>query len=309
MKSYLGIEIGGTKLQLVAGTATGRIRHRRRFPVNSREGGAGIRRTIETALPALLRLCPAVAIGVGFGGPVDRRAGRIAVSHQIEGWAGFPLRDWLRRLARRPVLVENDSNLAALGEATRGAGRGFSPVLYTNMGSGVGGGLVVDGRLYHGAPPGEVEIGHLRLDRRGTTVESRCSGWAVDAKIRALSRRRACGPLVRMASAVRGGEARFLASALAAGDPAARRILDETAQDLAWALSHAIHVVHPQVIVLGGGLSLVGEALRAAVARALPVLVMEAFHPVPEVRLAGLGEDAVPVGCLVAAGQRAAIAA
>ena len=71
--------------------------------------------------------------------------------------------------------------MAALGEAMRGAGVGFNPVFYVTLGSGVGGGLVVDGRIYHGAKPGEAEIGHVRLDRNGTIVEARCSGWAVDA--------------------------------------------------------------------------------------------------------------------------------
>jgi glucokinase len=84
-------------------------------------------------------------------------------------------------------------------------------------------------------------------------------------------------------------------------DAAAWQILRETAQDLAFGLSHVVHLFHPEVIVLGGGLSFVGEFLRAAVAESLPGCVMEAFAPGPPIRLAALGEDAVPVGCLVLA--------
>jgi glucokinase len=173
----------------------------------------------------------------------------------------------------------------------------------------VGGGLTVDGRIYHGQRPGESEIGHVRLDREGTIVERRCSGWAVDARIRELARREPDGLLVRLAREQPGGEARHLATALAHGDSTAQRLLDEVAEDLAFALSHVIHLFHPECIVLGGGLSLTGEPLRAAVAQALPRFVMDAFHPAPGIRLATLREDAVPVGAvLLARGVRLNVA-
>ena len=177
-------------------------------------------------------------------------------------------------------------------------GVGASPLFYVTLGSGVGGGLVVDGRVYHGAPPGEAEFGHLRLDRDGATVESRCSGWAVDARVRRLRGEEPGSLLARSLPDTPGGEAKLLAPALSAGDPAAGRVVREVAADLAFALSHAVHLFHPRMIVLGGGLSLVGEPLRTAVAAHLPSHVMEAFLPAPEVRLASLGEDAVPVGAL-----------
>jgi glucokinase len=170
------------------------------------------------------------------------------------------------------------------------------------MGSGVGGGMVVDGRLYHGARPGEAEIGHLRLDRSGRIVEDACSGWAVDRRIRAAVVGQE-GFLVRavVSQSSEGGESRHLRSAIDAGDPLARKILGDVADDLAFALSHAVHLFHPEIIVVGGGLSLVGEPLRAAMAEALPAYLMEAFRPGPQVALAGLGEDSVPIGALALA--------
>src|SRR5205807_4738824 len=131
-------------------------------------------------------------------------------------------------------------NGAALGEARHGAGAGFNPVFYVTLGSGVGGGLVVDGYIYHGASPGESEIGHLRLDRNGTIVEARCSGWAVDAKIRSLKESKSESVLCRLAANANGGEARYLAAALEQGDGAAKRVIRETAEDLAFGLSHAV---------------------------------------------------------------------
>src|SRR6187431_3073539 len=125
---YLGIEIGGTKLQLVLGDDSANIVERRRFQVERNAQADAIRARIEEALPELVRAHKISAVGVGFGGPVDWRSGKIARSHQIEGWSGFALGDWLRDRVDAPVWVDNDANVGALGEASRGAGRGFKPV-------------------------------------------------------------------------------------------------------------------------------------------------------------------------------------
>lgn len=298
MQIFFGIEIGGSKLQIVAGDESAKILHRHRIVVKKGETGAGIRREIELALGELLLKFKPAAIGVGFGGPVDWRTGQICCSHQIEGWADFPLAKWLSSLAQVPVLVDNDANVGALGEALHGAGKHFDPAFYITLGSGVGGGLAMDGKIFHGAKPGESEIGHVRLDKSGRIVESSCAGWAVDKKIREEISKNPGGALAKLAGAQIGGEAKFLRTALEKNDSAAQRILNETAEDLAFGLSHVVHLFHPEVIVLGGGLSLVGEPLRSAVEKFLGTFTMEAFAPGPKISLANLGEDAVPVGAL-----------
>jgi len=294
---FLAIEIGGSKLQVCAGTADGAIVDRKRFTVDRAAGGEGIRAHIAAAIPELAARWSPRAIGVGYGGPVDWKTGRIKCSHHVEGWNDFPLGEWLRARADVPVFVENDANVAALGEALHGAGRGANPVFWVNAGSGVGGGLVVDGHLYHGALPGEMEIGHVRLERDGTIVEDRCSGWAVDRAVRTAVEKEPRSALARFATESKP-DARCLAPAIAAGCPIANRILTDAMNELAFALSHAVQLLHPEVIVVGGGLSLIGEPLRARLAAALPRWVMEAFRPGPRVALAGLGEDSVPVGAL-----------
>ncbi len=299
--TYLGVEIGGTKLQVVAGSASGRILDRRRFHVNSAAGAQGIQRQIEGGVVELQRLHRPAAVAVGFGGPVDGRTGCIARSHQVEGWSGFGMKAWLAGVTGTPVAVENDSNLATLAEARLGAGAGLSPVFYFNLGSGVGGGIAIQGSIHHGRPPGEAEFGHLRLDRAGGIVEGRCSGWAIDQRLRERALRSPHGTLAGMLSGQPGGEARHLRAALDAGDADAREVLAELAADLGFALSHVVHLVHPAILVLGGGLALVGEPLRAAVADALEPNLMEVFRPGPPLRLASLGEDAVPIGALLLA--------
>jgi len=298
LMNVLGIEIGGTKLQLVRGDETGRILQRHRFQVEARAGAAGIRKHIVATIPELINGSPVDAVGVGFGGPVDWQTGRICCSHQIAGWSEFDLRAWLESVTGARVRVDNDANVAALGEARRGAGVGADPIFYVTLGSGVGGGLISGGKIYHGAPPGESEIGHVRLDRTGTTVESRCSGWAVDARIRGLKESRPGSLLARLIGDDQGGEARHLATAIAQRDETAQQIVWEVADDLAFGLSHVDHLFHPRVIVLGGGLSKIGEPLRAAVEKSLRAFIMTAFAPGPKIRLSQLGEDAVTVGAL-----------
>ncbi len=163
--------------------------------------------------------------------------------------------------------------------------------------------LVVDRKIYHGDLPGECEIGHIRLDKNGTTVESRCSGWAVDRKIRRVVESGARTLLSELIGNISGGEARFLIPAIKQNDSIAIQILNELADDLAFALSHITHLFHPQVIILGGGLSNLGDILINAVAERLPQYVMEAFRPPPALRIAALGEDVVPAGALILADQ------
>jgi glucokinase len=300
---FIGIEIGGTKLQLVAGDYAGIIHKRLRLSVTPQKGAEGIRHQIQESLPKLMSQSQIAGIGVGFGGPVDWKAGKICRSHQIEGWSEFDLAGWLQQHAAVPVRVDNDANVAALGESRCGAGQKFNPVFYVTLGSGVGGGLVVDGAIYHGASPGEAEIGHVRLDRQGTIVESRCSGWAIDRRIRDLKTSAPDSVLCRMPGFGQGGEASHLMAALKQSDSAAQKILHELAEDLAFGLSHVVHLFHPQVIVIGGGLSGLAEPLRSSVEKVLPKFIMEAFHPGPAITLAALGEDAVPVGALLLAGS------
>jgi glucokinase len=299
----LGIEIGGTKLQICAGNRNAQILERIRFEVDAAAGATGIRSQLEQVVPELSRRLKPVATGVGFGGPVDWKTGQICCSHQVEGWSDFPLGKWLSELTGGPVVVDNDANVAALGEAIHGAGAGFDPVFYLTLGSGVGGGLVMQRKIYHGGKPGESEIGHVRLDRAGTIVENRCSGWAVDAKLRAAKDKHPGSALARCIGGATRGEAEFLGAALAQNDPFATAILAETAEDLAFGLSHVVHLMHPEIIVIGGGLALVGEPLRAAVEIALQRFTMEAFAPGPKIALAQLKEDAVPVGALELAAQ------
>ena len=160
---FLGIEIGGTKLQLGVGRGDGApLETLDRLEVNVRQGAAGIRRQIEEYRPAADRPPRRGAIGIGFGGPVNAAAGRTIKSHQIPGWDNFPLVDWCRQTLALPAALCNDADAAGLAEARFGAGRGQRVVFYVTVGSGIGGALVIDGRVYGGSSGVAAELGHLR---------------------------------------------------------------------------------------------------------------------------------------------------
>ena len=303
-KKYLGIEIGGTKLQIVSGYADGSLLSAKHFAVKKEQGAAGIRSTLEEIIQKEYQGNDIAAAGVGFGGPVNRTTGTIETSFQIEGWSGFALKEWLASVTHLPVFIENDANVAALGEAVHGIGKNYQNVLYITIGSGVGGGLVVNKKIYHGALPGEIEIGHIQMDRNGTTLQDKCSGWAVDEKIRAAANKNPGGILAKLAKTQQDAAAMVLTEALNANDADGLRIFEETTDDLAFGLSHAIHLLHPELVVLGGGLSFLGDVLQQSVAKKLPRYLMKAFAPGPPVRLSQLQEKAVPVGALVLCSQQ-----
>ncbi|WP_285056575.1 ROK family protein [Pedobacter ginsengisoli] len=298
-EQFMGIEIGGTKLQLVIGGTDGIIEARRRYTIDPSAGAAGIRADISQCFQEWQdQLRDIAAIGVGFGGPVDWASGTIRVSNQVQGWESFNLKNWLEELTDKPVFIDNDANTAALGEGVYGWGMKYAKLFYMTLGSGIGGGMFADGKIYHGMAPGELEIGHLRLDKNGSTLESRCSGWAVNEKVIRYINTNPGSLLSVLSKAGNVPGASLLGPALAQQDPAAQQIVREIADDLAYALSHLVHLLHPEVIVIGGGLSLLGEGLRAPLVSALPGYLMHSFLPAPPVEIAKLGEDVVPAGAV-----------
>src|SRR5579872_4670709 len=192
---FLGIEIGGTKLQVGVGAADGVLAGLWRGTVDVAAGPEGIRKQIAAAVPELLAtsgidratLC---GVGIGFGGPVDDSTQTIIKSHQIDGWDGFPLADWISDLVGLPAALGNDADVAGLAEALHGAGKGLSPIFYITVGSGIGGGLIIDGQIYRGCGRGAAEIGHLRIVSNGILgiLEDFSSGWGIESQIEFRSR-------------------------------------------------------------------------------------------------------------------------
>jgi glucokinase len=296
----LGIEIGGTKLQFGLGVGDGHLAGLWRGVVDPARGADGILVQIENAVPQMLSQSKIErsslrGVGVGFGGPVDDATRTVIKSHQIAGWDGFPLADWIGACLGLPAVLGNDADVAGLAEALFGAGRDVSPVFYVTIGSGIGGGLVLDGRIHRGTGRGASEIGHLRIAHDGgfATLESVASGWGIEQQ---AAKRGFVGdgkPTVPR-----------VAEAAARGDEVARKVLDDALDTLAEAICHVIALVCPRRVVVGGGVSLLGEAaffepLRAKVAARVFAPFANCYEIIP----AALGETVVVHGALALARQ------
>jgi glucokinase len=267
--NYLGIEIGGTKLQIGVGPDDGRLRGLWRGSIDAQAGPEGIRSQIQSAIPCLLdsaglAFSDLKAAGFGFGGPIDDRSRSIITSHQIPGWDGFPLADWLENLLGVPAALGNDADVASLAEATHGAGKGLSPICYMTIGSGIGGGLVHRGEIYRGCGRGALEVGHLRVGAHSSSLESLASGWAIEQRARRLAAENPAqfyDLLARVNGQVGQITAQLLGEMAALGDPSANQLLLEAVHYYAHALSQVIVLICPRRIVIGGGVSLLGERL------------------------------------------------
>jgi glucokinase len=314
---YLGIEIGGTKLQLGLGHGDGTIHALWRGAVNSAEGSEGIRKQIIGAVPELLAKAGIDRLqlrgaGIGFGGPTDDATRTVIKSHHIEGWDGFPLADWVSDLVGVPSVLCNDADVAGLAEALFGAGKGLSPIFYITVGTGIGGGLIIDGEIYRGVGKGAAEIGHLRI-RHPTSInneymlniEGFASGEAIG--MQAGFGERIGGDMEGIRKHCPSGPftARAVAAAAREGDRVALGILDEAWQALAEGICSVIALLCPQRIVIGGGVSLMGEELFFAPLRArVDERVFEPFRGLTDIVPAALGEEVVVHGALALARQK-----
>jgi glucokinase len=321
---YLGIEIGGTKLQLGLGPGDGTLAGLWRATVDVAAGAEGIRLQIASAVPALLERArlertSIKGVGIGFGGPVDDASRIIIKSHQIAGWDGFPLAEWIADLLGWPAVLGNDADVAGLAEAVFGAGKGLSPIFYITIGSGIGGGLIINGEIYRGCGRGAAEIGHLLLDGYDVSpsgsswkttgpLEDYASGWAIARRADHLAWRgegRESILLHLMHGETQLITARHVAQAAKEGDKFALGILEEAWRYLARALCQVIVLLSPRRIVVGGGVGLMGETLLFAPLRKLVAEgVFKPFADCYDIVPAALGEEVVVHGALALARRR-----
>lgn len=192
MANYLGIEIGGTKLQLGIGDgSTNTLTALERHDIDVAEGAQGILAKITSIASSLIQQYEPVAVGIGFGGPVDSVSGVVTTSHQVAGWDAFPLAHWIQDRLGLRVTIGNDCDCAALAESRFGAGAGRRSMAYVTVGTGIGGGLIIDGRLQGEGRPAVAEIGHLRPSPNASdsacTIESIASGWGIAAVARNIA--------------------------------------------------------------------------------------------------------------------------
>ncbi|MEZ6142502.1 MAG: ROK family protein [Zavarzinella sp.] len=313
----LGIEIGGTKLQLALGQADGHLHASWRSTIAPELGAAGILAQLRTQIPKFcgdhnLDFRKLQAIGIGFGGPVDIATGNVIVSHQVGGWEHFTLIEWVQQHFEVPASLGNDADVAGLAEATIGAGRGCESVFYITMGSGVGGGYVLQQKLVAGTGRGAAEIGHLQVldprydDCRESTIEGIASGWGIQRYLREQVKRdpMAGNCLLLLAGTPEQLDTKILAQALTQSDPFAWQLWKKTLQGFCKGICTVIALLCPHRIVIGGGVSLLGEELLFAPLRVVvDKTVFPPFRGLTEIVPAHLGEEVVLHGALELASQ------
>lgn len=315
--NVVGVEIGGTKLQVaLAGTDSLEVICSLRETIEPAKGAEGIRHQLEAMIRSIQSQHEVDAMGIGFGGPLDANTGIITKSHQVDGWDQFPLAHWCRDQFGVPTVIRNDCDTAALAEATLGAGKGKQSSFYVTVGSGIGGGYVVDGKLMGTSRPAFAEIGHLRPgvlnSEAANTVEAESSGFGITSQVRYI--------LEGIAAEDQGDDywelvnscdgnlealtTKHVADAAARGNGIACAMLTDAVETLGWAIGQMITLMAPEVVVIGGGVSLMPEELfLKPVKDNIATYVFPPLASSYEVVRAELGEAVVVQGALLLAKQ------
>ena len=245
------------------------------------------------------------AVGVGIPSTIDQPHGRAVSSVNIP-LAGIDVRDHLATRFGLPAAIENDANAAAVAEHRFGAGRGTRYMVMLTLGTGIGGGLILDGRLYRGAVGAAAELGHITLDLDGPPCQGTCpglghlealaSGTATDGMARELAAERPDGDLGRAAAAGRVVDARLAVDLAAAGSGDARDLLERVGSVLGEGIATLVNVFNPEVVVLGGGFARAGELLFEPARRVVAERALAPARDIVRIVPALLGAEAGLIG-------------
>ena len=304
MKYGFGIDLGGTTVKIAYLDETGSMLEKWEIPTVTADGGTRILPDIAASIRQYMDGCnipdtAILGIGIGVPGPVNSKG---VVNKCVNlGWGSFNISEELSRLTGFPVKAGNDANVAALGEFWKGGGQGCENMVFVTLGTGVGGGIVVEGKLLHGAHGAGAEIGHMVLNRDETAVcgcgkrgcvEQYCSATGIVRLAKLYLESHSEDSSLRTLEAI---TCKDIFDAGKAGDAAALAVLDQYYSLLGEFLADVCCVVDPEVVVLGGGVSKAGSVLLEGVE---PWFRKHIFHAAGDVQfsLASLGNDAGAYG-------------
>jgi glucokinase len=264
----VGVDIGGTKVAAGLVNANGEILARNKTPMLTTgipsDGLAAVSTAIRGLFADVSSQSQIAAIGICAPGPLNPKTGVIINPPNLAIWHNYPLAEEVRRVYNVRVKVDNDANAGALAEAKWGAGRGYPNVFYASVGTGIGTGIVFDGRIYHGKTGAAAEGGHLGIDINGPVcncgkrgcIETLAAGPAIARRARQKLGQNSNSVLLEMAGGdIQKVSSEMVGKAHAAGDPVAKEVMRETLELLAYWLGNIIDLLEPDVIVIGGGVS------------------------------------------------------
>jgi len=302
MRYAFGIDVGGTMVKTALVTETGQVVHKTAVET---EAARGFEVMVDRLHQVMRQSCQSQGIpetsvevvGVGLPAFLSRDRTRIVEAVNL-GWRNVPLKEYLERAFERPTVLENDANVAALGESWRGAGRGAANVLCITVGTGIGGGIVLDGQLLRGANGMAGEVGHLVIKEDGPQcncghrgcVETLASATAI---IRRAKELQSMGRITGERE-IHGAVDVFQLAAM--GESAATEVIQEAGSWLGYGIALAATITNPEKVVVGGGVSHAGDTFLAEVRRGFEE---KAIHRVAEAATivpAELGNDAGVIG-------------
>jgi glucokinase len=266
----LGIDVGGTKIAAGLVDPQGTILYQTRVPMPAREDAAAGFAALESAINAVFAAQPQArdalaGIGICAPGPLDPIRGIVLNPPNLPCWHNFPLADEVQRVFHVCAKIDNDANAAGLAEAIWGAGVGFRNVFYATLGTGIGTGIIFDGRIYHGRTGSAAEGGHVSIDYNGPRcgcgkrgcIEALCSGPAIAQRARTRLAESSTPSSLRelTESKFENLSAEDVAKAFHAGDALAKGVLEATADLLTVWMGNMIDLLEPEVIIFGGGIA------------------------------------------------------
>ena len=267
MKLYIGVEIGATKQQIILMDESGKIHNSISENVDIAGGAQAILSWIKLRLPVVMASAEGSVkgIGVGFGGVVESATGRILLSVQVRGWEDIALKSWFEEQFSLPTVIANDTVCGGFCEYKLGTGKGYDVFFYTNIGSGIGGALFIEGENYDGQGFGAAYFGNSYvpgLDSAPARIESICSGWAIEQRLRTAG----YVPKDSRLYEICGGNyqkltCRDLNTAAETGDSFANAEIELVAKYFGIGLGNFMTYLHPQRVSIGGGVAHLGRKL------------------------------------------------
>ena len=309
---YLGVEIGGTKQQIAIGSSDGKIIERISEQVILSQGALSIRSWLTKEIPGLLKKYTSKnnfvkCACVGFGGPIETETGKVLLSVQVPGWEDFELRNWFESEFHIPAYILNDTVAGGYAELLIGAGKGSKSFFYTNIGTGIGGAFFIDGKYYDGTGFGAAYLGNTYIPdmlsgRPGEKIrlEDICSGPATEKRLRTEGYVDRDSLLMEMCHGdISQLTCRMLGDAARSGDAFAVKEIQFYSKAYAVGLGNIMTSISPDVVVIGGGVSNLGETLigpiREAVSKTVFVSLKNRYH----IYQSKLCDDNVLVGAIL----------
>lgn len=308
IRQAIGLDLGGSALKAGLVATDGSITYFQRTPIDRLSGPQRLLDTIEAeinrlAAEAAIRGIGPVGVGVGCPGSIERARGRIHKSPNFRGWEDFPLRDRLTRMTSFPVFLANDVNAAAVGELKFGAGEDYNNFVMITLGTGVGGALVINRRLYDGSEGFAGEIGHMVVDPEGPEcpcgnrgcLERLVGAQALVERARTLLREsEESGPLAFLP--LEEITPKQIGMAALDGDVVAKQVLTEMGRWLGLVFISLINVLDPDCILVGGGIAQAGPPLFDAIRKTVGDHPMSGTARVVPIVTATLGPRAGTAG-------------